>query len=862
MSSSNFNEMNELNMTQTNYGSTKYTAQHHQGVINAIISSLTAPDQPTTVSLQYSNDKNMATEIQAYAKLSGPNWTYYVKDLEVSIGRNTDPLNSALQENSDGVKNSYRVNIDLGPAKVVSRKHAIIKYNMNIGGWELHILGRNGAKVNFQRTHNGPSNPPIRLSSGTLLDIGGTQMMFILPDSDPVVAPICIEHLMPNLINMFGLEGNNNPLLRDIIKQSNYAKQRQLTSNQQIKGFKLYGSGGNAPFSSGANLGPSEQGIFNNNNNSKNKNGYFTSINPNYTASTTTSNTINPQAASPQGPPNTIIAANFVDSYKSSNAYPQALDFTSDLSHDENRNVKPPHSYATMITQAILSSPEGVISLADIYKYISSNYAYYRFAKSGWQNSIRHNLSLNKAFEKVPRRPNEPGKGMKWRISESYQQEFLNKWNTGKVGKIRRGSSVARQLQLHMAKFNSLPMEMDYRLSLNMAQPPKRQLQSHNVLEPSNNNIIEGFVQHVPSQGNLPASQQSQPPVSHQNQSQQPPPQEQRQEIQFTFADTQNRNIALARPIKTPQLQAPNSNANLNQNNMKEYKESLHPPAISISQMNRQSPNNALVSFTNACANSKIINNISDSADKSTNNNGGTKMNLPAISTSSLDENGNLEPTTTTSSGNSNSVPQTGTTTSSLAANSLRLSQPYDTLLRSPTKAFHITAMEAYTPERGSANRARSPLHSNSNNTNNNGANNSNLQTSGMENKQTGLVLDSNVLKSMESNNDNRRLTPSTSKSQNVKSSPGVWNLLQFSSTNNTPAADNGGNKRGFSINPDIKAKENENATSEKDSDSNSNDLETKDINSSPLKNQGGSTANAKELILDTDGAKISIINN
>lgn len=849
--------MNELNMTQTNYGSTKYTAQHHQGVINAIISSLTAPDQPTTVSLQYSNEKNMATEIQAYAKLSGPNWTYYVKDLEVSIGRNTDPLNNALQENPDGVKSSYKVNIDLGPAKVVSRKHAIIKYNMNIGGWELHILGRNGAKVNFQRTHNGSNNPPIRLSSGTLLDIGGTQMMFILPDSDPVVAPICIEHLMPNLINMFGLEGNNNPLLRDIIKQSNYAKQRQLTSNQQIKGFKLYGSGGNASFGNGSSLGSNEQGIFNNNN-SKNKNGYFTSINPNYTASAT-GNTVNPQVASPQGPSNTIIAANFVDSYKSANAYPQALDFTSDLSHDENRNVKPPHSYATMITQAILSSPEGVISLADIYKYISSNYAYYRFAKSGWQNSIRHNLSLNKAFEKVPRRPNEPGKGMKWRISESYQQEFLNKWNTGKVGKIRRGSSVARQLQLHMAKFNTLPMEMDYRLSLNMAQPTKRQLQSHNVLESSNNNIIEGFVPHVPPQGNPPPPQQSQPVVSHQ-----PQPQEQHQEIQFTFTDTQNRSIALARPIKTPQLQAPNSNSNtnLNPNNMKEYKESLHPPAISISQMNRQSPNNALVSFTNACANSKIINNISDSTNKPTNNSSGSKMNLPALSTSSPDGNGNSEPITTMSSGHSNLVPQTGTTNSSLAANNLRLSQPYNTLLRSPTKAFHITAMEAYTPERGSANRARSPLHSNSNNTNNNNANNPNLQTNGMENKQTGIVLDSNVLKSMESNNDNRRLTPSTSKSQNVKSSPGVWNLLQFSSANNTPAADNGGKKRGFSINQDTKVNGNENATSEKDSDSNSNDLETKDINSSPLKNQGGSAANAKELILDTDGAKISIINN
>ena len=857
MSNRNFNEMNELNMTQTNNGNTKYTAQQHQGVVNAIISSLTAPDQPTTVSLQYSNDKNMATEIQAYAKLSGPTWTYYVKELEVSIGRNTEPMSNPLQENSEGVKNSYRVNIDLGPAKVVSRKHAIIKYNMNIGGWELHILGRNGAKVNFQRAHNGPNNPPIRLYSGTLLDIGGTQMMFILPDSDPVIAPVCMEHLMPNLISMYGLDGNNNPLLRDIIKQSNYAKQKQFTSNQQIKGFKLYGSGTNVPFGNGTNLGSNEQGVFNTTGNNKSKNGYFTSTDPGYTASATV-DTVNQQSGSPQGPSNTIIAANFVDSYKSANAYPQALDFTSDLSHDENRNVKPPHSYATMITQAILSAPEGVISLADIYRYISSNYAYYRFAKSGWQNSIRHNLSLNKAFEKVPRRPNEPGKGMKWRISESYQQEFLNKWNTGKVGKIRRGSSVARQLQLHMAKFNTLPMEMDYRLSLNMTQPPKRQLQSHNIIEPSSNNIAGGFVPHVPSQTALPPPSQSQPLVPQQPSPPLPP--QQHQDIQFTFTDAQNRNIALARPIKTPQLQ----NSSSNSNSLNVYKETLHPPVVSIAQMNRQSPNNALVSFTNACATSKVISNNNNSTSNPTDNSSGNKMILPAISTSLLDESSNSEPTTAASSGNSNLAPPSGTTTSSLAPNNLHLSQPYDTLLRSPTKAFHITAMEAYTPERGSANRNRSPLHNNNNNNinNNNNLNNSNLQTNGTENKHSGSILDSNVLKNMESNNDNRRLTPSTNKSQSIKSSPGVWNLLQFSSVNNTPATNTVSNKKGLATNQDTKSTDGESAPSEKDSDTNSNDLEAKDVNSSPLKNQGGGTANAKKLILDTDGAKISIINN
>ncbi|KAI1180449.1 hypothetical protein F4777DRAFT_316926 [Nemania sp. FL0916] len=87
--------------------------------------------------------------------------------------------------------------------------------------------------------------------------------------------------------------------------------------------------------------------------------------------------------------------------------------------------TKPGLSYAQLIAMAILRSPNQKLTLAQIYKWISDTYSFYNANDAGWQNSIRHNLSLNKAFIKQERPKDDPGKGHYWAIAPGMEQQFL-----------------------------------------------------------------------------------------------------------------------------------------------------------------------------------------------------------------------------------------------------------------------------------------------------------------------------------------------------------------------------------------------------------------------------------------------------
>ncbi|ORY75035.1 fork head domain-domain-containing protein, partial [Leucosporidium creatinivorum] len=87
---------------------------------------------------------------------------------------------------------------------------------------------------------------------------------------------------------------------------------------------------------------------------------------------------------------------------------------------------KPHWSYAALIGQAIFSTETLKMSLAEVYAYIMASYPYYKKEDSGWQNSIRHNLSLNECFVKTARGPDNPGKGCLWAIAPGCEDQFAD----------------------------------------------------------------------------------------------------------------------------------------------------------------------------------------------------------------------------------------------------------------------------------------------------------------------------------------------------------------------------------------------------------------------------------------------------
>lgn len=198
----------------------------------------------------------------------------------------------------------------------------------------------------------------------------------------------------------------------------------------------------------------------------------------------------------------------------------------------EQCEQKPPYSYISLTAMAIWSSPEKMLPLSDIYRFITDRFPYYRKNTQRWQNSLRHNLSFNDCFMKVPRRPDRPGKGSYWTLHPKAFDMFAN------------GSLLRRRKRFKLHKTDKEYMNEEFAALANM----------NRFFTSPNDFYHQSPMQHPPGV-DIPFNTSSPPIPDHQNYLRVSPPIVHEEELKMSpklISPVQAEEITVIEPVKKP----------------------------------------------------------------------------------------------------------------------------------------------------------------------------------------------------------------------------------------------------------------------------------------------------------------------
>ncbi|XP_017770865.1 PREDICTED: forkhead box protein O-like [Nicrophorus vespilloides] len=142
-------------------------------------------------------------------------------------------------------------------------------------------------------------------------------------------------------------------------------------------------------------------------------------------------------------------------------------------------------SYAELITDAIYSSPEGRMTLAQIYEWIIYNVPYFNQrtdskSSAGWKNSVRHNLSLHNRFMKMQ---NEVQAKPSWWIINPSASNTKTRRRTASASNSCEGMRPKAKCRIESDQLNIQQIK-------NFLQYPYGSDFSHNICRQQVNSII------------------------------------------------------------------------------------------------------------------------------------------------------------------------------------------------------------------------------------------------------------------------------------------------------------------------------------------------------------------------------------